>query len=95
MYLVLVVLNSSYEYDSRSFFLLCFFSTFQFWTTTTTIVNLSTLQQVSMARPVIHKTLQARMEAAREKSRRHYAKYVIVLLIVPDTSTIPDKLVKT
>lgn len=48
-----------------------------------------------MARPVIHKTLQARMEAAREKSRRHYAKYVIVLLIVPDTSTIPDKLVKT
>ncbi|KAG1731457.1 hypothetical protein EDD22DRAFT_852887 [Suillus occidentalis] len=28
-----------------------------------------------MARPVIHKTLQARMEAAREKSRRHYAKH--------------------
>ncbi|KAG2354819.1 hypothetical protein BDR07DRAFT_1381971 [Suillus spraguei] len=28
-----------------------------------------------MARPVIHKTLQARMEAAREKSRHHYAKH--------------------
>ncbi|KAG1759999.1 hypothetical protein EDD22DRAFT_955377 [Suillus occidentalis] len=28
-----------------------------------------------MARPVIHKTLQARMEAAREKSRCHYAKH--------------------
>jgi hypothetical protein len=47
-----------------------------------------------MARPVIHKTVQARMEAAQEKSRRHYAKYDIVLLIDPDISTVPDKLVK-
>ncbi|KAG1793213.1 hypothetical protein EV424DRAFT_1548468 [Suillus variegatus] len=40
----------------------------------TTIVNLSPLRQVSMVRPVVHKTLQAKMQAAREKSRHHYSK---------------------
>lgn len=41
-----------------------------------------------MARPTIHKTVQKRKEAAREKHRCYYAKCVIILLIVPDA--IPD-----
>ena len=32
-----------------------------------------------MVRPLIHKTPEARMEAARKKRQRYYAKYVALL----------------
>lgn len=50
---------------------LCFFST-NLKSTITTTKSL-----VNMPRPIIHKTPEAKLAAAREKRSRYYARYVL------------------